>query len=291
MRKLKYLLLFIFSMALFNSCVDDTSDLDLNDDGVNVVTFERISTSLTTVANGSEYTFLVKVKVVGPTLSELSNNVTVSATRDASSTATEGVHYRINNLPLTLTAADSYIGTISVTVLTEGNAPPMDGTPEFDEWVAPFLKLKLNVTGDPMVIGSGKLGLLTLNYAAPNPYAGDYTSELSYFHPTAGGVYPTEPFGGLRVSDKTLVPVTGRKAETYFGVWGPTEICWITIKADNSIGFEVAKTWTYDVKLGDPKDPTKVSHFDPETGKIYLYYYYSGTGGDRIFWEVFTPKE
>jgi len=85
------------------------------------------------------------------------------------------------------------------------------------------------------------------------------------------------------------VAITGRKCETGFAVWPDTDLCWITVKADNSIEFEVADTWPYTVLMGDPNDPSKVSHFDPATGKIYLYYYYAGTGGNRIFWETFTP--
>ena len=88
--------------------------------------------------------------------------------------------------------------------------------------------------------------------------------------------------------DKTLSPVTGRKCETLFGIWD-TDYCWITVNSDNSIKFEVADTWAYDVKLGDPFDATKISHFDPATGIIYFYYNYFGTGGPRIFWEIFTP--
>jgi uncharacterized protein (TIGR02145 family) len=116
-----------------------------------------------------------------------------------------------------------------------------------------------------------------------------YNTEMRYFHPTAGGSYPGEPYGGIRTPVKTLAFSEKEKAETYFAVWA-TYLCWITINADNSIKFEVDTSFQYDVKLGDPNDASKISHSDPVTGIIYLYYYYAGAGGNRIFWEVFTPQ-
>jgi len=116
----------------------------------------------------------------------------------------------------------------------------------------------------------------------------DFTSVIYYFHPTAGGSYPDNPYGGIRSSVKTLTFAQHGKAETNFAVWD-TVLCWITINGDNSIGFEVSNTWPYEVKLGDPNDASRISHFDPVTGKIYLYYYYTGASGNRIFWEEFTP--
>ncbi|MBN1387376.1 MAG: hypothetical protein JW965_02960 [Bacteroidales bacterium] len=290
MKTLKYTLLFIFGLFLVNSClVDDETKYDLNDDGYNLATFETLTANLSCTADGSEYTFPLKVKLVGPTKDLVTSTISVTATADPSSTAVENVHYKIENPTITLTPDNNFLGLLVVTVLTEGNTPPMDGTPEFDTYKSPILVLKLAATGDQNVTATGKLGNFTLALTPPNPYAGDYDVELLYFHPTAGGTYPTDPYGGVRALEKTLVAVTGRKCETWFAVWD-TDLCWITIKSDNSVEFEVWDEWGYDVKLGDPKDPTKISHYDPETGKIYLYYYYEGTGGPRIFWETFTPK-
>ena len=297
MRKLKYLLMLFASMALLNSCFEDYTELDLNDDGPNLVTFERIDASLGAVADGNEYDFDVKMKVVGPTMMDLTNDLTVTVTPTDASTAVEGVHYRFNNLPLTLTKANNYLGLLSITLITEGNSPPMEGTPEFAAWEPPVLYVDISVSGDPNVLGSGKGGVFTLNYRAPNPYAGLYSVEMRYFHPTAGGSHPSfpdfnpdDPYGGIRNYEKELIAITGRKCETGFGVWGDTDLCWITINPDNTINFEVADTWDYDVKLGDPFNPDLVSHFDPETGIIYMYYHYEGSGGARIFWEIFTPQ-
>ncbi len=289
MKKLKYLLIFILGVSMFTSCFKDETELDLNDDGLNVVTFARLSSNMLGVTDGNEYNYEFKVKLSGPTAIDITNNITVTVeVANGTTAATDGSMFVINNPSFVLTPENNFLGFLDITLKTEGNTPPMEGTPEFEDYVAPVLHLKLTATGDPMVTGSGNTGVFTLNYSAPNPYAGDYKAELHYFHPTAGGSYPDDPYTH-ETNDKTLVAVTGRKAETGFSTWYDNNLCWITINADNSIKFEVADTWSYDVKLGDPNDASKISHYDPATGIIYLYYHYSGTGGNRIFWEVFTP--
>lgn len=288
MKTIKYLLIFILGLVTFNSClVDDETRYDLNDDGLNVVTFENLTSNLSILANGDEYSVKLKVKLVGPSRDKISGDISVTASIDPSSTAEEDVHFRIVNPTFTLKAADNYLGLLELTIITEGNTPPMEDTPEFEEYIAPIIVLNLAATGDPMVTGSGKEGAFTIAYTPPNPYAGDYIAHLIYRHPSYG-TYPNNIYVE-EDNEKTLVPVTGRKCETGFATWFDTDLCWITIKADNSIVFEVGDTWPYDVKLGDPMDASKVSHYDPATGIIYLYYYYEGSGGPRIFWETFTP--
>jgi len=288
MKTLKYILILLLALGTFHSClVDDETKYDMNDSGFNLVTFERITANLTGLANGDEYTFKVKVKIVGPTISDLSSDITATFSADASSTATDGTHYRIDNPTVVLSASNNYLGLLEITLVTAGNNPPPEGTPEFDAYVSPSLVLNIVATGDPTVVGSGKSGVLALNFTPPNPYAGDYIAHIIYRHP-AVGTYPDN----INVEEdnaKTLAAVTGRKCETGFAVWFDTDLCWITVNVDNSIRFDVGDTWPYDVKLGDPFDATKISHFDPATGIIYLYYHYEGDGGYRIFWETFTP--
>ncbi|MCD4832411.1 MAG: hypothetical protein K8R31_01345 [Bacteroidales bacterium] len=288
MKKIKYILIFILSLGIFNSClIDDTSDIDLNADGYNVATFDRPIDNLTALANGDEYEFEVKVKIVGPTILDLTNDINVTFIPTAASTAVADVHYRIDNPTIVLSDDNNYLGYLVVTVITAGNTPPMDGTPEYDDYVAPMLYLEITTTGDVKVEGSGKTGEFTVNFIPPNPYAGLYDAHLIYRHPSLGD-YPDNIYVD-EVTEKELLAVTGRKCETTFATW-PTDICWITVNADNTITFVVDDTWPYDVILGDPFDATKVTRYDPETGIIYLYYHYYGDGGPRIFWEVFTPK-
>ena len=289
MKKITHIFLLIFSITLLTSCVDDETGLELFEESVNVVTFDRVNDNLVgvTVDGGAEYTFLKKIRVEGPTVSELTNDIIVDAII-AEGTTADNTMYRINNLPLTLTKENNYLGYLSITMTTLGNEPPADGTPEAEAYVAPVLKLQLVATGDENVVGSGKIGVFTLNFALPNPMAGDYTAHLIYRHPNAG-TYPDNIYVE-EDNDKSLLGITGVKAESdWFATW-EGYYSWITLNSDNTVTYTVDSDWDYDVKMGDPNRPDLISHYDPETGIIYLYYHYTGSGGDRIFWEVWYPK-
>lgn len=290
MKTLKYIFLLVLILGTAGAClVDDTEEYAANSTGYNLATFEKNSVNLTALANGDEYLMKVQVKLVGPTVREVTNDITVTVSADASSTAVEGVHYVINTPTVILKADNNYLANVEITLITEGNSPPEDGTPEQKLYKAPILNLNIvSATGDAKVTNSGKPGKLTLNFVRPNPFAGMYNAHLIYRHPNAG-TYPDNIYVE-EDNEKELLAITGRKCETGFATWFDTDLCWITVNPDNSITFEVdATTWPYTVVLGDPNDPTKISHFDPDTRIIYLYYHYQGTGGPRIFWEVFTP--
>ena len=118
-----------------------------------------------------------------------------------------------------------------------------------------------------------------------NFFAGPYVDHVIYRHPSFGE-YPNNIYVDADYN-KDLVAINANTCETYMSTWTDTPMR-ITINADNSLSV----VWVdppADTSLGDPNDPTKISHYDRETGVIYLYYSYSGSGGYRIFWEVFTP--
>ncbi|PLX22938.1 MAG: hypothetical protein C0597_01655 [Marinilabiliales bacterium] len=283
MKKIKYILLFLLSLSLFNSClVDDEADIDQNDQGSNFAAFELTKIDLMGLANGDAYDRTIKMMVKGHSVKDISSDIDITVEANASSTALDGVHYVLPSNTIKLTKENNYIGLLDITMLTAGNTPPMDGTPEFENYVAPVLNLDIVVAdGDSKVIASGKSAQITLNYVSPNPYEGTYDVYTYYSHPTAG------------VSEdnwqKDLTAITGRKCLTWFAIWDDVK-CWITVNADNSITYEVdPDDWDDEVKMGDPRDPSLVSHFDETTGEIYLYYYYTRDTGSRIFHEVFTP--
>jgi hypothetical protein len=119
-----------------------------------------------------------------------------------------------------------------------------------------------------------------------NFFAGSYDLLLKYFHPTAGGSYPTTPYGGDRLSKIDMVPTGALDCQVYFGVW-----------TDNLINIHIAPDYTVtitfnraDAVMGDPYNANNKCSYDPETGIIKLYYYYPGSGGPRVFWAVYTPK-
>lgn len=289
MKALKYTIIFLLSMNLFSSClVSDETSFDDNDTGNNVVTTTRNSINLTAIANGDEYRMEIPINITGPTVTDLTDDVTVQISSLSTSTALANTHYKIENPTITLKKSNNYRDNIIVTLLTDGNAPPKENTPEYEAYSSPFINLQITASGVTNVVGTGKGIKVTINFIAPNPYAGLYNAHLIYRHP-AYGTYPDNIYVD-EVNEKVLAPITGRQCETWFGTWD-TDICWITVNADNSITYVVDDTWEFAVALGDPFDSSKVSHFDPETGIIYLYYHYYGTDGrPRIFWEVFTPN-
>ncbi|MCP4458369.1 MAG: hypothetical protein GY816_10160 [Cytophagales bacterium] len=290
MKKLKIITIMCMG-AMLASCVDDGSIVDDIGGTPNVVDFETTSINFGGLADGSEYAREFYVKLTGPSLDDVTGDVTVNIAVDASSsTAVSGTHFTLNTASLTLSTDNDYFGVISITMLSEGNSPPQEGTPEFDDYEAPYIDLVISsVSSSEDVVGTGKVGRITLNFTPPNPYAGDYSAYIEYRHPSAG-TYP-DNINVAETNVKTMTALTGTKVEmSWFAVWEgySTEL---TVNADNSIAFTVSPDWGQTVLLGDPFDATKISYYDPATRIIYLYYYYdhdSGTGV-RNFWEIYTP--
>ena len=182
MRQFKYILLFILSMSLFNSClIDDTTKADLNDQGYNLAGFDLTRTSIAAVSDGKEYKHLLKVKVVGPTKMDLKNDITITIGADATSTAIEGTHFKLENPTVVLKASDNYLGYVEVTMITKDIVTPLAK--------APILQLKvISATGDPKVMNSGKLIEVTMNYACYSNLAGIYNVHTVITRAVSGAV-------------------------------------------------------------------------------------------------------
>jgi hypothetical protein len=125
----------------------------------------------------------------------------------------------------------------------------------------------------------------TTQVAIANFFAGSYDLALKYFHPTAGGTYPTTPYSDSK-SKIDMVPVGALDCQVFLGIW-----------TDNKITIHIAPDYTVSLTSdkagfgqGDPYNSSNVCSYDPETGVIKLYYYYAGAGGPRVFWAVYTPK-
>ncbi|HPD95697.1 MAG TPA: DUF4361 domain-containing protein [Tenuifilaceae bacterium] len=123
-----------------------------------------------------------------------------------------------------------------------------------------------------------------------NSYAGYYRSQITYFHPTLGGTYPTVPYWyGFLPDSKELITISSNQCSMNFSIWGSDgETMTITIEQDNTVTFEVVG-FEYIVKAGDPYDSSKASYYDSSSKTIYLYYYWEGPGGYRVMWEVLYP--
>lgn len=127
----------------------------------------------------------------------------------------------------------------------------------------------------------------TTNVAIANFFAGTYDLLMKYFHPTAGGTYPTSAYGGDRKSKVDMVPFGALDCWVYFGVWTDNKV-FIHIAPDYKVTLTFDRS---DAIVGDPYNAANVPSYDPATGVIKLYYHYYGAGGPRIFWAVYTPKK
>jgi hypothetical protein len=130
---------------------------------------------------------------------------------------------------------------------------------------------------------SGNYATAMVTVGVKNFFHGNYDCDISYFHPTAGGTYPDSPYSH-RVTRKFVSTIDVNTCRVDFAIW--TDAAELTINADNSVDFfRVSGAFDDDV---DPNNAALISHYDPTNRIIYVYYYYAGAGGNRIFWEVMT---
>lgn len=170
--------------------------------------------------------------------------------------------------------------TYDYAALIEGLSMPVDESELLigDSWTLSYVAI--------MEDGRSVPNAAKTTIGVANFFAGTYTLDMRYFHPTAGGSYPDDPYGGIRISEIDMPAISANECQVWFGVWTDTEIT-IRINPDNTITLDLIDR--DDASQGDPNDPSKISHYDPVTGVIEIYYFYPGGGGNRIFWAVYTP--
>ena len=270
--------MFILSMALFNSCFEDTTDLDLNSEGPNIAGFENSSQLLAAIADGVEYQFEIPMKVMGPTYRDISGDITITVAADAgASTAIEGTHFRLDTPSITVSPGNNLLGLFTVTMLTEGIVTPLDESPV----------LVLNVTaasGDQNVINSGKPISLTLNYACPSFLAETYdvTTEYTAYDGTVSilnwtetmteigiGTYRTE-----RVGHWTPASLGGTPGFTF------TDVCGVLSIAGQNL-VDLYANWV---------EGTGAGSVDPATGDLYMEYAISYGGNSRYYKSTYVKQ-
>lgn len=157
---------------MIGSCdlFDKESILDENAEGSNLATFEKNDILYSQVATGDEYTFDVLVKVKGPNVSDMTGDVPVTFVVDPSSTAVEGVHYRLETSEVTLKADNNYLGKFSVTMITDGIVAPLAEDPQ--------LVIKAVTSGSTEdVVADGVNCEINLVYGCLSHMEGAYTTE------------------------------------------------------------------------------------------------------------------
>lgn len=287
MKTFKLIIILVLGLATtFNSClVDDTTKYDLNDDGVNLAGFEQNNTMVSNIADGTEYDLPMKVKVIGPTSMNLTNDITLTidvdqAAMQAAATdnpkytpAIEGVHYRIDDPTIVLKAADNYLGLINVTMITEGLVTPLPKTP--------ILILKtVSATGDPNVTNNGKNLEIIMNFACYSEFQGTY--RVTHTSSTGATFSRIEEIVKVDVEQYLTASV---------GTWGTppfTDYGFIFNNSCNELSVP-------DQLLADYYSNNVWSHkagaYNPETGVITIYYSIEFASGDRTYTAVYEPIE
>lgn len=183
MKKLNYILLFIFSSLALSSClVDDEAPEDAFGAGPNLVSFTSPDAGFAAIADGEEWQKSIPVEVVGPTKRTLDKEITATISVDPASTAEEGVHYRLESNTVTLSPDEDFTANLPVVMLTDGIATPIEE--------APVLILNIDqVSGADNIEKNGRLSSIEVgfNYLCPHDIEGSYRVENSYCSETPSG--------------------------------------------------------------------------------------------------------
>lgn len=171
----KFLILFLLASCFtFTSClVDDEVASDTYDQGPNFVGFDVTGTATeaatSVVSDGQEYSAVLKVAVTGPGFTELEGDVTITyEVNEELSTAEENVNFILEDNTITLTNEMNYMGTIPVTILTEGIEAPSSEVLVLDI---------VEVTTEENVVANGRRDQMffTINYNCFADLSGTYT--------------------------------------------------------------------------------------------------------------------
>jgi len=280
MKTLKYILILVLSLGAFNSClVDDTTRYDLNDDGPNLAGFTDSRTSFSFVSDGNEYVFTVKMKLIGPTSMNVTEDIVVTIDDDASSTAIEGVHYRLNQPTITLKKSDNYLGLLPVTILTNGIVAPLAK--------APVLVLKVvSATGAENVLNNGKKIEITLKYGCFSNLAGGYDLTTEYTSTT--GVVSTI----VRTDEVITQTGVGTYRTTYVGHWTPAQLGGTPGFTFNDVCNEISVPEQNLVDLySNIVQGTAIGSVNPATGVIYIEYSVCFGGACRFYKSTYVPQD
>lgn len=272
MKTLKYIIILIMSIGMFNSClIDDESTLDLNDKGPNFGGFEQIRTTIAGIADGTEYEQEMRVKVFGPSVTNLTKDITLTVEVDPASTAVEGTHFRIDNPSVVLTNSNNYLGLLKLTMLTEGIVTPLAK--------APILILNAkSATGEDKLINSGKSIEITMNFACFSEFQGEYS------------VVTTSSTGAKVEWNETISKIGTEEYLTQrVGTWDPplnpdygftfSNACNV-ISVPNQDLADMYSNEVFGHELGS---------VDPDTGVMTIQYTITFDAGDRTYTAVYTP--
>ncbi|WP_418499553.1 hypothetical protein [Flagellimonas sp.] len=195
-----------------SSCLLDDEKTDFGK-GANLVGFASSSLTVRAEANGEEVSSQIPIRIIGPTVKDFRDDITVTVEVDPSSTAVEGVNFRldINTVTLSPDGSDMYEGNLPITILTDGIMTPVD--------VAPILNLSITqVSSEGNIVINDKTENVSASIAYTCPfsiadYEGTYIATTDEFGIYIGETLPFEVVTGPGENQITLVNVAAHPEE------------------------------------------------------------------------------
>src|SRR5688500_18386797 len=117
MKNFRYIFFFVLAGFVAQLCVDDTAPEDAFGAGPNLAAFSNSTLNFSVVATGDEYVQEVPIKVKGPSTREITSPVTATVSVYPSSTAVEGVHFRLDQTTVEISPDNNLLAKLPVTVL------------------------------------------------------------------------------------------------------------------------------------------------------------------------------
>ncbi|WP_300435508.1 hypothetical protein [Christiangramia sp.] len=129
---LKLIPFLIFGSLFFSACLVDDDIVRDYGNGPNLVGFQSTSTTLTVEVGSAESSLGIPLRLIGPSVFEQNEDVTVEISVGPGSTAEEGVHYRLDSNTVQFDVPggiDVVTGELPITILTEGINGPLENNP------------------------------------------------------------------------------------------------------------------------------------------------------------------
>jgi len=121
MKKILILIAVVLSMT---ACLDNSVQLDGIESSPNLVGFNKASKTVGFLTDDLEHQTNVLVTIVGPSYDSVQGDVVAQISVDPSSTAVDGVNYRLESNSVVLNYANNFSALLPITVITENMSAP-----------------------------------------------------------------------------------------------------------------------------------------------------------------------
>ncbi len=169
-------LLIIMGVTVTSCLLDDSNLADTFNKGPNFVGFTAATVNASAIADGNESEVFLPIILEGPSSTDFNGEITVLLSVDPSSTAIEGVHYRMDSMTATISSANNNLASFPLTVITDGIDPPLDENP--------LLILNITEISDGSVVVNGRTSSISIavEYLCFSDITGRYrTLDAAYY--------------------------------------------------------------------------------------------------------------